>query len=320
MSCWCLFGHLRVYITITAPYICIIISIWDLASVLFGHSAQRVSYSRPHRTCGPYFLVWAFMQLLNIYPWNPMTPIHLPKNAMCWHGRMSVHLIWKGHWKFLSCLSRWLLQVHTAAAQARLCDVWHLFFTSQFGTLSWVLRLFWPYLQYGQMTTRGRNPWTSRTKGTLQQHGHEMSLLYFHPQTKHLDCSQLDSGFLPIYLKWWSFLRMPDCYHGKNGNMRLFYIITRHSIHGMSVYSKGTKWKHVLLLTVWVYESATTLLFLRLNITGMQEYRRIRNVNKDVSHGAPCEYNMLWTQRSSFGGVKIIKTKWTFISGYYISL
>lgn len=81
----CLFGHLHISITITAPCICIIINIWVLASVLFGHSAQRVSYSR---TCGPYFLVWAFMQLLNIYPWNLMTPIHLPKNVVCWHRRM----------------------------------------------------------------------------------------------------------------------------------------------------------------------------------------------------------------------------------------
>lgn len=37
------------------------------------------------------------------------------------------------------------------------------------------------------------------------------------------------------------FLRMPNCYQGKNGNIRLFYIITHHSIYGMSVYSKGTK-------------------------------------------------------------------------------
>lgn len=68
-----------------------------------------------------------------------------------------------------------------------------------------------------------------------------MALLYFHPQTKHLECSQLDSRFLPIYLKMVKFLRMPNCYQGKNGRIRLFYIITHHSIYGMSVYSKGTK-------------------------------------------------------------------------------
>lgn len=52
-------------------------------------------------------------------------------------------------------------------------------------------------------------------------------------------------------------------------------------------------------MSLW---NAAITLFLQWNITGMQRYWRMKN----VSHGAPHKYDMLQTQKSSFGGVSVI--------------